>query len=81
MGLHPTADCEESENDAERKAIISQQYLIYKMLRTWIRNSLTTDAKQTLRSYKTSYAYNSQDDGAAILFFIVKMVRPDTRAA
>ena len=50
------------------------------MLRTWIRNSLITDAKQTLRSYKTSYAYNSQDNGAAMFFSIVKMVLPDTCA-
>ena len=33
---------------------------------------------EQLRAYKTSYAYNSQDDGDKMFFDIVKMVRPDT---
>ena len=43
------------------------------------KNSLTTDEKHKVRSFKTSYTYNNQDCGSAIFFSIVKNLRPDTR--
>ena len=67
-----------AEYVASNQVIIYQQHLIFNMINLWIRNSLTTDVKRTLRYYKTLYAYNRQDDGAAVLFFIVEMVHPDT---
>ena len=43
------------------------------------KNSMNTDDKRKLRDFKYVYTFNSQDDGATIIFVIVKMVRPDTR--
>ena len=38
------------------------------MLVLWINISIATDEKCKLRAYKTSYNYNSQYDGSAMLF-------------
>ena len=45
-----------------------------------IKNSLTTDSKRNMRDFKSAYTFNSQYDGAAIFFVIIKIVRPDTCA-
>ena len=44
------------------------------MLGLWIKNYLTTDDKRKLRDFRSTYTFNTQYDGAAMLFFIVKMV-------
>ena len=76
--LQPTEGYGVQVHIYEGQKLIYQQHLIFNMINLWIRNSLTTDVKRTLRYYKTLYAYNRQDDGAAVLFFIVEMVHPDT---
>ena len=48
------------------------------MLILFIKNSLTTDEECKLRAYKTSYAYNRQDDGSEMLSVIVRNLLPDT---
>ena len=48
------------------------------MLSLWVKHSLTTDDKQKLMIFNTSYIYNNQDDGAKMFFVVVKIVRPDT---
>ena len=50
------------------------------MVGLWIQNYLTIYEKRKLRDFKFAYTFNDQDDGAAMLFVIVKMVQPDTRA-
>ena len=50
------------------------------MLVLWINNSLTNESKRKLRAFRTYFTFNNQDDGAAIFFVVVKMMRPDTRA-
>ena len=50
------------------------------MLGLWIKKYLTTDDKRKLRDFKYAYNLNAQDDGAAMLFLIVKMMQPDTHA-
>ena len=49
------------------------------MLGLCIKNYVTTNAKRTLRDFKSAYTFNSQGDGDAMFFVILKMVRPDTR--
>ena len=44
------------------------------MIVPWIKNSLTIDDKIKLRTLKSAYNFNAQDDRAAIFFVIVKMV-------
>ena len=46
------------------------------MLSLWVKHSLTTDDKQKLMIFNTSYIYNNQDDGAKMFFVVVKIVRP-----
>ena len=41
---------------------------------------MTTDYKRKLRDFRYAYAFNTQDDGDAMFFVIIKMVWPDTRA-
>ena len=50
------------------------------MIVPWIKNSLTIDDKIKLRTLKSAYNFNAQDDRAAMFFVIVKMVWPDTHA-
>ena len=76
-GHHPTADYGAAEDDTAKQKIISQQRLSFKMLGLWIKNSLATDAKCNLSTYKISYTYYNQDNRTAMLFSIIKMVRPD----
>ena len=79
LGHHPRENYREAENYDSKQAIIDQQNLRCKFLSLWIRDTLTIDTKRKLRSFSTSYPFNSQDDVAAMLFVIVKMVIPDTR--
>ena len=79
MGRHPTANYTAGLDYADKQAIISQQRLSSKMLGLWINNSLTTYVKRKFRDSKSAYTLKSQDDGSAMLFVIVKEVRPDTR--
>ena len=78
MGYQPTSDYEVAPDDDSKQALIYQRYLRSNILSLWNKNLLATDAKHKLRAYKTSYSYNSQDDGAVMFFVIVKMVHPDT---
>ena len=48
------------------------------MLGLCIKNYVTTNAKRTLRDFKSAYTFNAQGDGDAMFFVILKMVRPDT---
>ena len=80
MGSYPTANYTSGLDDAEKQAIIAQQLLRYKTIGLFIKNYLNTDAKRKLRVSRSGYTYNNQDDGAAMFFVIVKMVRPDTCA-
>ena len=80
MGCNPTSDYAAQIYDAQKQAIISHKRLRSKMLGLWIKNSLPTDNKRKLRYLNSAYTFNNQDDGAAMFFVIVKMVRPDTRA-
>ena len=80
MGSHFTADYGSEEDVSYKQLIISQQLHRPKMLSLWIKNSLTTDAKCKLRAFKDSYTYYNQDYGSAMIFVIVKMVRPETHA-
>ena len=49
------------------------------MLGLLIKNYLTTDSKLKLRDFNSGCTFNAQDGEYAILFVIVKMVRPDRR--
>ena len=48
------------------------------MIILYINNSLATDAKFKLKSFKTSHTYNNQDDVTVVFYVMVKMLRPDT---
>ena len=50
------------------------------MLGLRIKNVLTTDSKWKLRDFRSAYTFNTQDNVAAMLFVIVKMVWPETRS-
>ena len=54
LGHHPTADYRASSDDTENQSIIDQQHLRSNILSLCINNSLTTDAKNKLRAFKTS---------------------------
>ena len=73
MGRHTTSDYGVAPDNSDKQTPIFQQHLRYKILNLWIKNSLITDVKHNFRGYKTSYAYNSQDDGAIMLFFWMLM--------
>ena len=45
---------------------------------SWVENP--SDANLKLKDSRSAYTFNTQYYGTAILFFIVKMVRPDTHA-
>ena len=77
---HPTRNYASGLDYREKQVIIAHQGLRSKMIGLWIKNSLTTNVKRELRAFKPAYNFNAQDYGAAMLFVIVKMVRPDTRA-
>ena len=66
------------EDDAKENSLKPQQRFISNMISLCIKNPLTTDAKHNLRAHKTSDACNIQDYGAAMFFFIVKIVHPAT---
>ena len=51
-----------------------------KMLGLRIMNYSTNYYKCKLRYFRSAYTFNTQDDGAAMFFVIVKMVQLDTRA-
>ena len=72
MGCHPTSGYGSGLDATTNQALIYQQRLRYNMISLWINNSLATDVKHKFRAYKTSYAYNRQDDGAAIFFVTFK---------
>ena len=78
LGRHPTAYYGAEAYDSANQALIFQQRPRSKMPSLWINNSLTTDTKQNLRTYKTSYAYNIQYYGSEMFFVIVKMDHPNT---
>ena len=80
LGRHPTSNYASGINDSVKQAIINQQRLKSKMIGLWIKNSLATFSKRKLRDFKSEYIFNTQYDGYAMFFVIVKMVRPDTRA-
>ena len=50
------------------------------MIGLWIKNFLSTYDKRKLRDFKSEYIFNTQYDGYAMFFVIVKMVRPDTQS-
>ena len=77
LGQHPTANYAAGLDDTEKQAIINQHCLISYMLGLLIKKSLTTDDKRKLRYFRYIYTFNTQYDGAAMFFFIVKMVQPD----
>ena len=80
LGIDPSAYYVARTDDPEKQAIIAQQRHRYKMLELWVKNFLATDAKWMWRAFRTAYTFNTQYDGAGIIFVIVKMVRPDTHA-
>ena len=80
LGRHTTANYTAGLYDTANKEVISQQRLRYKMLGLWIKNSLTTNAKRKSMDFKSAYTFNTQYDGFARFFVIVKMVRHDTHA-
>ena len=80
LGRHLTENYASGLDDSEKQEIISQQRLRSKMLGLRINNYLATDANGKLRDFSSAYNYNTQDDGYAMLFAIVKMVRPETCA-
>ena len=49
-----------------------------KILFLYINNSLATDDNRKLRDFMSAYTFNAQDDGTAMLYVIIKMVRLDT---
>ena len=51
-----------------------------KMIVLWINKFLANDSKHKLRAFRTAYTFDDQDYGVAMLFVIIKMVRPDTRS-
>ena len=53
---------------------------MFKMISLYMKNVLTTDVKRKLRDFNSTYNLNTQDDGAAIFFVILKMFQPDTHA-
>ena len=66
--------------EPEKHVVISQQQVSYTMLVQCIKNSLTTYDKRKLRSFRSAYTFNTQDDGDSMFFVVVKMLPPDTRA-
>ena len=80
LGRHPIENHAAGLDDAEKQAMISQQRLRFNMLGIYIKNSLTTDTKHKLRAFNSAYTFKTQYDGDVMLFFIVKLVKPDTRA-
>ena len=80
LGHHLTAGYGAAAEVPSKQLIISQHIIRSKMLSLCIKNSLTTDAKWRLKSFKNSYTYNNQYNGSAIFFVIVKMIGPDTHA-
>ena len=79
LGCLPTAYYGASPDDAEKQVLISQQRIKSKILGLWINNYLTTETKIKLRYFIYSYKFNSQDDGDAMFFVVVKILCPDTR--
>ena len=78
LGCHPIEDYGSAVDFPVKHIIISQHRLRSNMIGLWIKKSLTNDAKHMLSAFRTAYNFNNQYDGTAMLFFIVKMVRPDT---
>ena len=76
----PTEDYGAAPDESAKQALILQHCIRYKIMVLWTNNYLTTKAKRKLRAFINSYTFKNQYDGSAILFFMVKMVRPDTRA-
>ena len=79
-GATPTSNYSSGLDDTSKQAVISQQRLRSNMLVLYIKNSLATDSKRKLRAFNYVYTFNAQDGGAAMLFIIVKMMRPDSRS-
>ena len=75
LGRHPIEDYGSGLDVPANQVLFVQYCLRSKILSLWIKNSLTTDAEHKLRAFKTSYTYNNQYDGAAMLFVIVNMVQ------
>ena len=48
------------------------------MIVLWINNLLITDATRTLMDFSFAYTFNTQEDGVAMFFVVVKMLQPDT---
>ena len=71
---HPTENCAVGLYDASNQEVIYQQQLRFNILDLLIKNSLITNSKRNPRAFKYAYDFNSQDDGAEILFGIVKIV-------
>ena len=44
------------------------------MIVLWTNNLMKTDYKRKLRDFRYAYAFNTQDDGDAMFFVIIKMV-------
>ena len=80
LGHHTIADYGATANNAENQSIIAEQILRYKMLGLWIKNSLNNSAKRKLRDFKSTYTFNTQDDGVKMFFVVVRMVQPYPRA-
>ena len=54
LGRHPKANYGDLIYNPIKKALFTQQYLRYKILGQWIKNSLTTDAKHNLRAFRST---------------------------
>ena len=76
IGAPPTENYAAGLDFAENQVAISQQHLRSRIIDPWINNSLTTDPKHNFRDFRYAYTFNTQYDGAVMLFVIVKSVQP-----
>ena len=72
-GCQPTADYGAGLYATAKQELIAQRCLTSKIISLWINNSLTKYVKHKLRAYKTSYVYNSQDDGSEFFSLLKKL--------
>ena len=80
LGQDPTENYVAGLHNSQKQAIISQQSLRSNMIGILIKNSLNTDSKLKLRSFRSAYTFNNQDDRAKMFFVILKMVRSEKRS-
>ena len=80
LGCYPTANYGAGLDDSANQAVIYQHLLSSNIIGPRINNSLANDSKRKLRDFRSAYTFNTHDNGSAIFFVILKIVRRDTNA-